>query len=138
MAKIQLKKGGGEKALRISEIFVLILHITAISRSLYRFSNDTRATKLVVDNRFLQVYTGSLLPLLPLYMCSNIHHFGITKRKVVGSKLQVTPTKLQVTPTKLQVTLTKLQAMPTKLQVTLTKLQVTPTKLQVMRSKLTI
>ena len=28
MAKIQLKKGG--KALRISEIFVLILHITAI------------------------------------------------------------------------------------------------------------
>ena len=29
MAKIQLKRGGGE-ALRISEIFVLILHITAI------------------------------------------------------------------------------------------------------------
>ena len=68
--------------------------------------------------------------LLPLYMCCNIHHFGITKRKVMGLKLQVTPTKLQVTPTKLQVTLTKLQ-------VTLTKLQVTPTKLQVTRSKLT-
>ena len=42
-------------------------------------------------------------------MCCNIHHFGITKGKVMGSKLQVTPTKLQVTPTKLQVTLTKLQ-----------------------------
>ena len=26
--------------------------------------------------------------LLPLYMCCNIHHFGITKRKVMGSKLQ--------------------------------------------------
>ena len=23
--------------------------------------------------------------LLPLYMCCNIHHFGITKRKVMGS-----------------------------------------------------
>ena len=66
----------------------------------------------------------------PLYMCCNIHHFGITNQKVMASKLQVTPTKLQVTPTKLQVT-------PTKLQVTLTKLQVMPTKLQVTRSKLT-
>ena len=82
--------------------------------------------------------------LLLLYMSCNIHHFGITKRKVMGSKLQVTPTKLQVTPTKLQVTPTKLQVTPTelqvtptKLQVTLTKLQVTPTKLQVTRSKLT-
>ena len=82
--------------------------------------------------------------ILPLYMCCNIHHFGITKRKVMGSKLQVTPTKLQVTltklqvtPTKLQVTPTKLQVTPTKLQVTLTKLQVTPTKLQVTCSKLT-
>ena len=46
-----------------------------------------------------------------------IHHFGIAKRKVMGSKLQVTPTKLQVTPTKLQVTLAKLQVTPTKLQV---------------------
>ena len=55
-------------------------------------------------------------------MCCNIHHFGITKRKVMGSKLQVTPTKLQVTPTKLQVTLTKLQVTPTKLQVTSSKL----------------
>ena len=75
--------------------------------------------------------------LLPLYMCCNIHHFGITKREVMGSKLQVTPTKLQVTATKLQVTLTKLQVTPTILQATLTKLQVTPTKLQVTRSKLT-
>ena len=59
---------------------------------------------------------------LPLYTCCNIHHFGITKRKIMGSKLQVTPTKLQVTLTKLQVTLTKLQVMPTKLQVTRSKL----------------
>ena len=38
----------------------------------------------------------------PLYMCCNIHHFGITnlKRKVMPSKLQVTPTKLQVTRSK--------------------------------------
>ena len=72
----------------------------------------------------------SLAPLLPLYTCCNIHHFGIAKRKVMGSKLQVTPTKLQVTLAKLQVT-------PTKLQVTLTRLQVTSTKLQVTRSKLT-
>ena len=57
-------------------------------------------------------------PLLPPYMCCNIHHFGITKRKVMGSKLQVTLTKLQVTPTKVQVTLTELQVTPTKLQVT--------------------
>ena len=48
----------------------------------------------------------------PLYMCCNIHHFGI----------QVTPTKLQVTLTKLQVTPTKLQVTPTKLQVTRSKL----------------
>ena len=51
----------------------------------------------------------------PLYMRCNIHHFGITKRKVMASKLQVTLTKLQVTPTKLQVT-------PTKLQVTRSEL----------------
>ena len=57
----------------------------------------------------------------PLYMCCNIHHFGITKRKVVASTLQVTPTKLQVTPTKLQVTrskLTNLTAETTKFQLT--------------------
>ena len=35
-----------------------------------------------------------------VYMCCNIHHFGITKRKVMASTLQVTPTKLQVMPTK--------------------------------------
>ena len=89
------------------------------------------------QNKFVK--NSQILPpsLLPLYMCCNIHHFGITKRKVMASKLQVTPTKLQVTPTKLQVTLTKLQVTPTKLQVTLTKLQVMPTKLQVTRSKLT-
>ena len=36
-----------------------------------------------------------------IVMCCNIHHFGITKRKVMASKLQVTPTKLQVTRSKL-------------------------------------
>ena len=54
-------------------------------------------------------------------MCCNIHHFGITKRKVMGSKLQVTLTKLQVTPTKLQVTsskLTSLTAETNKFQLT--------------------
>ena len=69
-------------------------------------------------------------PFCHCYVLQYILHFGITKREVMGSKLQVTPTKLQVTPTKLQVT-------RTKLQVTLTKLQVTPTKLQVTSSKLT-
>ena len=42
----------------------------------------------------------------PLYMCCNIHNFGITKRKVMASKLQITASK-QVTPTKLQVTRSK-------------------------------
>ena len=37
----------------------------------------------------------------PLCMCCNIHHFGITKRKVMTSKLQVTVSKLQVTRSKL-------------------------------------
>ena len=52
--------------------------------------------------------------ILPLYMCCNIHHFGITKRKVMGSKLQVTPTKLQVTRSKL----TSLTAETNKFQLT--------------------
>ena len=65
--------------------------------------------------------TSTEFPLL--YMCCNIHHFGITKRKVTASKLQVTASKLQV--------------MESKLQVTAPKLQVTRTKLQVTRSKLT-
>ena len=46
-----------------------------------------------------------------LYMCCNIHHFGITKRKVMTSKLRVTASKLQVTPTKLQVTRSKLTSL---------------------------
>ena len=58
----------------------------------------------------------------PLFMCCNIHHFGITKRKVMASKLQVTASKLKVTASKLQVTPTKLQVTPTKLQVTRSKL----------------
>ena len=50
----------------------------------------------------------------PLYMCYNIHHFGITKRKVMGSKLQVTPTKLHVMRSKL----TSLTAETNKFQLT--------------------
>ena len=50
----------------------------------------------------------------PLYMCCNIHHFGITKRKVMASKLQVMPTKLQVTSSKF----TSLTADTNKLQMT--------------------
>ena len=49
-----------------------------------------------------------------LYMCCNIHHFGITKRNVMASKLQVTPTKLQVTRSKL----TSLRADTKKFQLT--------------------
>ena len=109
-------------------------------KSLLSFSYFSMVIKKNMQNQ--NKFVGNSLslappPLLPLYMCCNIHHFGIAKRKVMGSKLQVTPTKLQVTPTKLQVTLAKLQVTPTKLQVTLTKLQVTSTKLQVTRSKLT-
>ena len=119
-------------------------------KSLLSFSYFSMVIKKNMQNQ--NKFVGNSLSLapppphspLPLYMCCNIHHFGIAKGKVMGSKLQVTPTKLQVTlaklqvtSTKLQVTLAKLQVTPTKLQVTLTKLQVTSTKLQVTRSKLT-
>ena len=50
-----------------------------------------------------------------LYMCCNIHHFGITKRKVTASKLQVMASKLEVTAPKLQITRTKLQVTRSKL-----------------------
>ena len=92
--------------------------------------NMQNQNKFVGNSQSFAPPPPSSTELLPLYMCWNIHHFGITKRKVMGSKLQVTPTKLQVTLTKLQVTTTKLQVTPTKLQVTLTKLQVTLTKLK--------
>ena len=115
-------------------------------KSLLSFSYFSMVIKKNMQNQ--NKFVGSSLslaphpppphPLLPLYMCCNIHHFGIAKRKVMGSKLQVMPTKLQVTPTKLQVTLAKLQVTPTKLQVTLAKLQVTPTKLQVTLTKLQV
>ena len=72
-----------------------------------------------------------------LCMFCNIHHFGITKRKVTASKLQVTASKLQVTASKLQVMASKLQVMASKLHIKAPKLQVTRTKLQVTRSKLT-
>ena len=52
----------------------------------------------------------------PLYMCCNIHHFGITKRKVMAPKLQVTPTKLQFTRSKL--TIASLTAETNKFQLT--------------------
>ena len=44
-------------------------------------------------------------PPLQLNFCycicvANIHHFGITKRKVMAPKLQVTPTKKQITHSK--------------------------------------
>ena len=57
----------------------------------------------------------------PLYMCCNIHHFGITKRKVMASKLQVMASILQVTPTELQATrskFTSLTADTNKFQLT--------------------
>ena len=76
------------------------------------------------QNKFVQNSQFKLL------LCCNIHHFGITKRKVTASKLQVTASKLQVMASKLQV-------MASKLQVTAPKRQVTRTKLQVTRSKLT-
>ena len=57
-----------------------------------------------------------------VYVLQYIHHFGITKRKIMASKLQVTASKLQVTASKLQVTASKLQVTPTKLQVTRSKL----------------
>ena len=47
-------------------------------------------------------------------MCCNIHHFGITKGKAMGTKLQVTPTKLHVTSSKL----TSLTAETNKFQLT--------------------
>ena len=50
----------------------------------------------------------------PLYMCCNTHQFGITKRKAMASKLQVTPTKLQVTRLKL----TSLTAETNRFQLT--------------------
>ena len=43
-----------------------------------------------------------------------LHHFGITKRKVMASKLQVTPIKLQVTRSKF----TSLTADTNKFQLT--------------------
>ena len=45
---------------------------------------------------------------------SNIHHFEITKRKVMTSKLQVTPTELQITRSKF----TRLTADTNKFQLT--------------------
>ena len=60
-------------------------------------------------------------PPLYIYICCNIHNFGITKRKVMTSKLQVTASKLQVTPTKLRVTrskFTSLTADTNKFQLT--------------------
>ena len=87
------------------------------------------------QNKFVQNSQSFALPPTSstefplLYMCCNIHHFGITKRKVTASKLQVTASKLQVMASKLQVMASKLQVMAPKRQVTRTKLQVTRSKL---------
>ena len=51
------------------------------NRSLYRFSNDTKATKLV-NNRFLQVYTGSVLMIFKQYTLNG-------KRRVSNGKCHV-------------------------------------------------
>ena len=51
------------------------------NRSLYGFSNDTRATKLV-NNRFLQVYTASVLMIFKQYTLNG-------KRRVSNGKCHV-------------------------------------------------
>ena len=63
------------------------------------------------QNKFVGNSQSFTPPPSATVMCCNTHHFGITKRKVMGSKLQVTLTKLQVTPIKLQVTSSKLTSL---------------------------
>ena len=60
---------------------ILMRNIPTFCRSLYRFSNDTRATKLV-NNRFLQVYTGSVLMIFKQYTLNG-------KRRVSNGKCPV-------------------------------------------------
>ena len=78
-------------------------------------------TNLLEIRKALPPFLTSSTEFPPLYMCCNIHHFGITKRKVMASKLQVTASKLQVTPTIPQVTrlkFTSLTADTNKFQLT--------------------
>ena len=135
MAEIQLKRcgGGGEQSFanfqQISFDFAYFLITTEkygndrndflqiVSTEPCRSLNVDRASDLFgqVIKKICKIKTKlrkALLPpssieFPPLYICCNIHHFGITKRKVMTSKLQVTASKLQVTPTKLQVTRSK-------------------------------
>ena len=86
----------------------------------YSFSIMQNQNKFVGNSQSFPPPTFST-EFSPLYMRCNIHHFGITKRKVMALKLQVTPTKLQITATKLQVTcskLTSLTAETNKFQLT--------------------
>ena len=59
-------------------------------KSLLSFSYFSMVIKKNMQNQ--NKFVGNSLslapppPLLPLYMCCNIHHFGIAKRKVMGSK----------------------------------------------------
>ena len=55
------------------------------SRGLYRFSNDTRATKLV-SNRFLQVYTSSVLMIFKQYTLNGKRRVSNGKRHVIQRK----------------------------------------------------
>ena len=149
--------GGKFKAnLRISDKFVLILHIFLQPFASYRYDSMCMMTacataywatcvngslQMVVknmqnQNKFVgnsQSFKFAPPPLqlnsaavYVLQYSSFWNHkaksYGITKRKVMASKLQVTASKLQVTASKLQVTPTKLQVTPTKLQVTRSKL----------------
>ena len=60
---------------------VSFINSNAKHTNLYRFSNDTRATKLV-NNRFLQVYTGSVLMIFKQYTLNG-------KRRVSNGKCHV-------------------------------------------------
>ena len=141
MAKIQLKRwGGGGSFANFRQIcfdfayyFILILHLCnclircVCKKSFLSFWYFPWLLKKYAKSKQICRKFAKLCPPISstefplLYMCCNIHHFGITKQKVIASKLQVTPTKLQVTPTKLQVTrskLTSLTAETNKFQLT--------------------
>ena len=55
------------------------------SRSLYRFSDDTRATKLV-NNRFLEVYTCSVLMIFKQYTLNGERRVSNSKHHVIQRK----------------------------------------------------
>ena len=51
-------------------------------RKISTFSNDTRATKLV-NNRFLQVYTGSVFMIFEQYTLNSKRRVSNSKRHVI-------------------------------------------------------